>query len=181
MKSFLIILPFIISSTLSFAENKKACNPTQQATVSVVKESSDDGRFLTARVSYKGSPVRNVSVNFQSPRLFGILSHGEAITDHEGVAKLPFPENFPGNSQNGDFSVTAKVVKSETYLGESTITVDGGKALKVVENPFPREIWSPNTDWYLLLTIPFLILCVWSVYVFSIAQLVKLSRMSRQD
>lgn len=178
MKILLILILF--ASKLSFAEDaKKVCNPTVEASVVAVKESTEDGKFLMARVTHKGKPLANITVDFQTPRLFGILSHGEAVTDGAGVAKLPFPENFPGDSKTGDFSVLAKIIKSEIYLGESVIKVDGGKTLKEVENPFPREIWSTKTDLHLLLTIPVLILCVWSVYVFSIAQLVKIARMNK--
>ncbi|GIL18273.1 MAG: hypothetical protein BroJett040_20240 [Oligoflexia bacterium] len=176
IKLFTLILglSFVFGQALAA---EKVCNPTTQATVTLMKESTEDGRFLTARVQHKNSPVKEVTVTFSTPRLFGILSHGEAVTDESGIAQIPFPEDFPGEVKTGDFAVTAKIVKSDVYYGESTVKVDGGKVIKPVDNPFPREIWSPNTDLHLLLTIPFLILGVWSVYVFSIAQLVKLSKM----
>lgn len=176
MKNLIIaLLPFLFVSTQSFAADKE-CNPTVEAQVHLTKETTEDGKFLIAKVASKSGPVKNVKVDFSTPRTFGSLSHGEVETDDTGVAKLAFPDDLPGDAK-GEFTVMAKVVKSETYFGQATAKVDGGKAIKPVDNPFPREIWSTNTDWHLLLTIPVLICCVWSVYIFSIRQLIKLSKM----
>lgn len=179
---FLLLSTFVILLTVtteSFAQ-EKVCNPTTQANIQVSKDKDPDDEekaVLKAVVTTKsGSPLKDVTVTFNTPRLFGILSHGEASTDESGVALLPFPEEFPGDAKSGHFEVIARVIKHDVYFGESKVTVDGGTKLQTVEDPFPREIWSTKTDWLILVTLPTLIAAVWSVYVFSIAQLVKIAR-----
>lgn len=147
--------------------------PTTKAHVVLTKEKDDitEKIYLIATVSFKGNPVQDINVAFNVPRLFGMLTLGEATTDEEGVAKIIFPEEFPGNPKTGELSITAKIIKSKIYFGEITALIGGGTTLEPVEDPFPRAIWSPRTDWYLLLTVPFLIFCVWTVYFYALIHL----------
>lgn len=154
--------------------------PTTPVSLEAGKAVTEEGgNKLTARVSHQGRPLKDVTVAFLVPRAFGMLNIGEMSTGPDGLAEVPFPDGLPGDARTGKFAVTARIVRNHVYLGESSLTVDGGTTLKASANPFPREIWSPNTDLYLLLTIPFLIGAVWSVYIFALVQLRKIVRLGR--
>lgn len=158
--------------------------PVGEKTASIVvtqEQDEDDGPRLVARVKFEGAPVEGALVAFSTPRLFGALTLGSEETSSEGLAAIPFPAGLPGNPATGEFNVTARIVKSADYRGESTLTVTGGGKLEPRSSEPPRAIWSSRADWYLLLTIPLLIGMVWSVYVFSVGQLVRVFRLRTQD
>lgn len=155
---------------------QKEYRPTVKANLTLDKQYSDDEEtdVLTSTVtSQDGRPIPDVTVSFDIPRLFGILSLGEGRTDTKGVAFIHFPEEFPGDANTGMLQITAKIVKSNTYQGSISQTFEGGTKLAEVVDPFPRALWSPRTDWYILATLPLLICIVWSVYLFALYQLKK--------
>jgi hypothetical protein len=162
------------------AKPTPAAQGVQQASVGLEKKLvEDEGELLIARVASEGKPLEGATVSFCVPRLFGCMKLGEADTNDEGLAAIRFPQGLPGDAASGDLHVTAQLIKPTTYVGSMSLTVPGGATLATRDNPFPRAIWSPKTDWHLLLTIPVLLVCVWSVYAFSIAQFVKIRRMRR--
>lgn len=170
--------------SLLLASSSAAAQGDAKATtvsISLSKEGDPElGEDLVAKVSGKEGPIEGVMITFATPRLFGMLPIGEAETDSEGLATIPFPSDLPGDAKTGHLTVHAKVYESTTYAGEATTTLAGGRPLKIEADPFPREIWSPNTERHLLTTIPLLIAAVWSVYIFALRQLVKLSRTRKE-
>ncbi len=136
----------------------------------------DDLPYLVAKIHHSKVP-EGLSVAFTIPRLFGTLTLGEVEVDDSGLASLKFPEDLPGEANTGELQVTAKIVKSKSFVGSATALVPGGTRLEPISDPFPRAIWSPKTDWYLLLTIPFLIGCVWTVYIYALVHLRRISKL----
>lgn len=150
--------------------------PTTKAELRVESDVVDDAKSIVATVNRAGRPLPGLVVSFEVPRLFGTLVLGEAETRNDGRAVVPFPEGLPGDAKNGDILLTARVVRSNTYFGEANARIPGGKPLALVTDPFPREIWSPKTDWILLLTIPTLLGIVWTIYAYSIRLLFRIRR-----
>ena len=154
-------------------------NGALRASVTLTQETEDEDVFLVARVSDgSGAALAGQMVAFSVPRLFGTLILERAETDEDGLASIPFPTGLPGDAQTGDLTITAALCDSEAISGEAVATFSGGRTLKINPNPFPREIWSPRTDWHLLVTIPVLLGCVWSVYCFAIRQLLRLKKVT---
>lgn len=171
--SALAMMALLLAAEAPPAEAQPSTAP--KGTVQLSQQTDEfEGEQLAAKVELDGKPVEGAPVEFSTPRLFGNLVLGEAETNGEGVATIPFPAGLPGDPGTGRLKVTARVVRSDKVCAEVTRSLDGGVKLEQVKDPFPREIWSRKADLHLLLTIPVLIGIVWSVYAFALTQLVRI-------
>ena len=132
--------------------------------------------MLRATVTLKGEPLQGARVQFGAARTFGVLDLGTDTSLDDGTAAIPFPEGLPGDAA-GTFEAAASIEASRTYSAASVRTRMGGVgAVEVRAEPPPSALWSSRPLWPLVSVIAVLLAGVWSVYVFVIAQLVKIRR-----
>jgi hypothetical protein len=148
--------------------------PTPQIAIADVTE--DKQRLLRATVTLAGAPLQGVRVTFGATRTFGVLGLGTDMTLDDGTAAVPFPDGLPGDVA-GTFEAVVSVEAAQGYVAATVRAHLGGAGTVVPEpEPFPHALWSSKPLWPLVTVIVVLLTGVWSVYVFVVAQLVRIRR-----
>ena len=121
-----------------------------------------------------------VRVGFFVKRNFGMLPIGNVVTtDANGVAKVKFPSDLPGDSV-GNFDVVIKLIDEDLYgKVEFKETISWGEAF-VYENPLDhRAMWGDrgNAPMWLMITYFAVVGFVWAVIMWVVFQVVKLKKL----
>jgi len=122
-------------------------------------------------------PANGVRVGFFVKRNFGMLPIGGAVTtDANGVAKVNFPKDLPGDSI-GNYDIVIKLIDEDIYgKVEYKETVAWGENF-VYENPLDhRAMWGNRTNApiWLLLSYFGIVIAVWLTIVWVVLQMMKL-------
>ena len=129
----------------------------------------------------KDVPVNNVEIGFFAKRLFGAMPVAEdnkVTTDANGQAVFNFPKinTIPGD-EKGNMDIVARVSDNEKYGNiESVSASNWGVPVQIEKNPFPRVLWGASAPPALVVTICTLFGGIWSIFIFMLLQLRKISR-----
>ena len=121
--------------------------------------------------------AKGVRVGFYVKRNFGMLPIGDVITtDANGIAKVKFPNDLPGDSL-GNYEMVVKLVDEDIYgKVQYKQTIKWGEAF-VYENPLDhRAMWGNrgNAPIWLLLSYFGIVIGVWLTIIWVVLQMMKL-------
>lgn len=154
--------------------------PGPVAKVELTRVVEDQHAMLAARVTLNGKPVTGASVVFTVGRSFGSMDLGEDQTLADGTAAVPFPTGMPrGIRGDPDFRAVVRL-PAELAGTEAKATFPGTTTVRPWAPAPPRALWSSRPPLAILGTIGFLLLCVWSTYLFVVRQLVALHQLKEE-
>jgi hypothetical protein len=127
------------------------------------------------------SPVKGLTVNIYTPRLFSNLKIGEITLGDDGTGKLECPNDIIGDSL-GALTIIARIEDDDlfnTVQGQSSINWGIPKQFYLAEMP-TRELWTPIAPLWMIITLIIMLTGVWGHYIYAVVQLVIIKRISRQ-
>ena len=132
---------------------------------------------LTGTKDGESVPANGVRVGFYVKRNFGLLPIGDIVTtDKDGVAKITFPTDLPGDSI-GNYKMVIKLIDDDIYGNvEYSQTLDWGKPF-IYDNPLNyRAMWGNrgNAPIWLLLSYFGIVISVWLTIIWVVLQMLKL-------
>lgn len=114
-------------------------------------------------------------------RLFTSLKVGEGTTDINGEATIEIPLNLPGDDK-GKITLQARLDENELYGNlETSVVQQWGIPVSVVQQKFPRSLWSTQPPLWMLITFIVLITVVWGHYIVIIFELFRLRKEQPKD
>ena len=155
------------------------------AKLTVILTQKDTLKTATATLSEKDKngkdiPVKDAEIGFFAKRLFGAMQVAEdnkVTTDANGEAAFTFPKvgNIPGDDK-GNMDVVVKLSDNEKFGNiEAEAPSKWGVPVAIEKNPFPRVLWGSSAPPALVLTICLLFGGIWSIFIFMLIQLRKIS------
>jgi hypothetical protein len=161
---------------------------SQKAKLSIAVSDGDSVWIVSATLlsrdsSGGGTPVVNATITFFVKRLFGLMPIGKddntAATDDNGVAQLMVPKDIPGDA-SGVLTFVAQI-EDNALTGALMTKATGawGRAVPVVSEPFPRELWEPRAPIPMIITFCVLLGGVWITYGFVLSQLFNIKKGSK--
>jgi hypothetical protein len=128
-----------------------------------------------------GAPVPELDVYFFVERTFNPLPIGDFFntTDEEGKVTIEFPADLPGDTL-GNVTVIARIQESDEFKDTSVSRViQWGVPLEIDNREEKRSLWAAgaNAPIPLMILVNSLILIVWSIIVYMIYGLYRISRM----
>ena len=175
-----LLLIGALCAMVPFSAARAQAASTSAATVQLKRAVEDKQEMLVATVTVDGKPVSGASVVFSVSRTFGAMALGEDKTLDDGTAAVAFPNGMP-RGVGGDPSFRA-VVESPSDLAGSQVEMKfpGATPARPWASEAPRALWSSRPPLALVGTILFLLLCVWSTYLFVVGQLVALRHLNEE-
>lgn len=177
--STIILVLFLIKSFVVTGQDKKAM-------IQLDFHEEEDGKLITAKVFETfgdsiGNPVPDLDVYFYVERTFNPLPIGDIFntTDENGEVTIEFPADLPGDTL-GNVKIIAKIQESDEFVDtEVSKVIDWGVPLEIDSRENRRTLWAAgaNAPITLLLLVNSLILAAWSIIVYMIYELYKISRM----
>ena len=114
-------------------------------------------------------------------RSFNSLKVGEGTTDVNGEATIEIPANLPGDDK-GKITLQARLDENELYGNlETSVVQQWGVPVAVVQQKFPRSLWSTQPPLWMLITFIVLITVVWGHYIVIIFELFRLRKEQPKD
>ena len=144
---------------------------TMRTAIATLTEKGKDGKEI---------PIKDAEIGFYVQRLFGTMPVAEdykSNTDDSGKAVFTFPKaiTIPGNVK-GDMDIVVKLSDNEKYGNIEAKSPSGwGVPVPVETNPFPRVLWASSAPPALVITICILFGGIWSIFIFMLIQLRKIS------
>lgn len=182
-KSFKILATGFLITILPYAVSM-----AQDRTADIKLRFNEDGdsKLITATVTETfgdslGEPVPDLDLYFFVERTFRPLPIGDIFntTDEEGNVTIEFPADLPGDSM-GYVNVIARIQDSDEFEeSEVTQKIRWGVPLETDNQENKRSLWAAgaNAPIPLLILVNTLILTAWSIIIYLIFQLYKISRM----
>jgi hypothetical protein len=124
--------------------------------------------------------VPDGEVYFYVPRLFGQLSIGDVWTDDDGFDKMKFPTDIPGD-EDGNLTVIAKIIESDDFGTIEVRTKVPWGVPSIAKSLKDRELWSPNTPMWMVITFAILITGVFVHYGWVLVNLVRINKLGKED
>ncbi len=171
---FQLITGFIFVSLFSFAQEKEA-----KMTLSF--EMEDSTKVCKVQVISEEKPVSEVAVKIYVQRLFSQLPVGDdATTDENGIAKINFPEDIPGD-EKGNLTVIAKIEDDENYGTLETKENINWGIPKVKAEEMGRSLYASreNAPIYFIVVSNLIILGIWGTLIYVITQIFKIKKISK--
>jgi hypothetical protein len=124
--------------------------------------------------------VPDGEVYFYVPRLFGQLSIGDVWTDDDGYDKMNFPTDIPGDEE-GYLTVIAKITESDEFGSLEVVSKVPWGVPSFAKSLKDRELWSPNTPMWMVITFAILITGVFVHYGWVLVNLYRLSKLGKDE
>jgi len=125
-------------------------------------------------------PVEELDITIGVTRLFSILPIGEIETDENGVAKLEFPNDIPGDSIG---AVTA-VARIEDHDDYGTVAQQGkinwGIPVSYALKPLPRKLWTDEAPLWMIFSVFIILTGAWYHFFLSIYKLNKIRKIKEE-
>ncbi len=170
-----LALPLLLAALVGIGAATRQASPSFTLTA----RGEGEDKEVVASLRVNTNSLAGARVAFFVERAFGRLPIGATVTDDKGVAAISFPESVPG-ATNGVLKVLAEVTAPPEWAGaQAKAEFAATLPRNLVEEPFPRALWSPHAPFPLVLTLLGLLTIVWSTYSFVIVQLVKLRRAAK--
>lgn len=178
----MMIVFIMLNATFLFAQEE---NDSAKAVIRLSVLDKDTVKQVTATVvktnaNGKETLVKGVEVHFYAERSYNPLPIGGDVqtTDETGSVTIDFPKDLPGDSA-GNVTVIARI-EADDNLGDL-------EAKKVVKWGIPvsnktsnqRALWASgaNAPIPLVLTVTGMLLLVWGVIFYVIAQLFRIKKL----
>ncbi len=114
-------------------------------------------------------------------RSFNSLKVGEGTTDVNGEATIEIAGNLPGDDK-GNITLQARLDENELYGNlETSVVQQWGVPVSVMQQKFPRSLWSTQPPLWMLITFIILIAVVWGHYLVIIFELFRLRKEQPKD
>jgi hypothetical protein len=108
------------------------------------------------------------------------MTLAQDTTRNDGTATVGFPVGLPGDAHGElKFRVTVQS-PSDLITQPLEVMLPGGAPRSAWTANAPRALWSSRAPLPLVVTIIFLLLCVWITYSFVVIQLVAMRRIKEQ-
>jgi len=149
--------------------------------IKITTEFNDEQKEIIAHLQGEQDgnivPASDVRVGFYVKRNFGKLLIGNIVsTNSEGIAKMTFPSDLPGDSL-GNYKIIIKLIDDDLYGNvEVAAQKDWGKSF-VYENPLDhRAMWGNrgNAPLWLLFSYFGIVGAVWITIIWVVFQMIKL-------
>ena len=125
--------------------------------------------------------IPTVALGIFVKRSFNSLKVGEGTTDVDGEATIEIPANLPGDDK-GKVTLQARLDENELYGNlETSVVQEWGIPVSVVQQKFPRSLWSTQAPLWMLITFIILITVVWGHYIVIIFKLFRLRKEQPKD
>ena len=125
--------------------------------------------------------IPEVALGIFVKRWFNSLKVGEGTTDADGEATIEIPANLPGDDK-GKITLQARLDENELYGNlETSVVQEWGIPVSVVQQKFPRSLWSTQPPLWMLITFIILITIVWGHYIVIIFELFRLRKEQPKD
>lgn len=156
----------------------------EDAHISLSFSDENELKTITATVTDKeGLPIEDIELYFYVQRTFSLLPIGDFFntTDENGKVVVIFPNDLPGDSE-GNVILFVKITESDMYNDLSIETVKNwGLPTVMDETTEERSLWAAaaNAPIVLILITSLLIIAVWSIIIFIMFNLFKISRIRK--
>ena len=145
-------------------------------------EEEDSLKVLNVLLESRGEPIVDEDVELFVEGLFNPLKVGEGTTDEDGVARINFPLDLPGDEE-GNLQIFARLYDHSDY---GTVVSKAVKAWGVPiaegSTDLPRALWSPSPPLWLLITFIAILVYLWFHYLEAIVKLARMrNRASRSE
>ena len=176
----------IIISVLFLLKSFVVTGQERNAMIQLDFHEEEDSKLITAKVieifgDSIGDPVPELDLYFYVERTFKPLPIGDIFntTDENGEVTIEFPADLPGDTL-GNVNIIARIQESDEFADtEVSKVINWGVPLKIDHRENQRTLWAAgaNAPITLLLLVNSLILAAWSIIVYMIYELYKISRM----
>lgn len=186
----------IITYLRSFDKNKKARKQVAEiknpevSDVKLLLEVDTENKNVSAKLSgvtKKGDRVglQGIELSFKVKRSFGYLdvSGDDAYTNEQGVVKIPFPSDLPGDRE-GHVNLLVKVT-DDAYYGE--VVLNRIATLGVPTDPVnpldERAMWGTraNAPIWIIVSYVLGVISIWSVIFLVLFQMKKLPKLAKTE
>jgi len=156
------------------------------ADINIEFHEDDEIKLITATIMETfgdslGAPVPDLDVYFYVERTFNPLPIGDIFntTDEEGKVTIEFPADLPGDSL-GNVNLIVKIQESDEFAdAEISRVINWGVPLEMDDRDSRRSLWAAgaNAPIPLMILVNSLILIVWSIIIYMVYELYKISKM----
>jgi len=157
----------------------------QDVSLELILELIDSVKTVSAKAYLRSGdeqiPVPDEDIYFYVPRMFSDLSVGEEFLDENGEISIEFPDDLPGNAE-GYLEI---VVRFDDHYMFGTVEKRerikwGIPTMHVIPESY-RALWTQIAPWWMIITLSILLAGVWSHYIYSVIQLIKIKRLGRKQ
>ncbi len=178
-RSTIILVLFLIKSFVVTGQDRNAM-------IQLDLHEEEGKKLITAKVIETfsdsiGDPVADLDLYFYVERTFKPLPIGDIFntTDENGEVTIEFPADLPGDTL-GNVNIIARIQESDEFADtEVSEVINWGTPLEIDRRENQRTLWAAgaNAPITLLILVNSLILAAWSIIVYMIYGLYKISRM----
>jgi hypothetical protein len=178
-RSTIILVLFLINSFVVTGQDRNAM-------IQLDLHEEEGKKLITAKVIETfsdsiGDPVADLDLYFYVERTFKPLPIGDIFntTDENGEVTIEFPADLPGDTL-GNVNIIARIQESDEFADtEVSEVINWGTPLEIDHRENQRTLWAAgaNAPITLLILVNSLILAAWSIIVYMIYGLYKISRM----
>jgi len=129
----------------------------------------------------KEIPVSGEVVMVYVPRMFSLLSVGEASLDENGSALLEFPADIPGDKE-GNLTIISRFEEHPSFGNvELRETKQWGLPSTNSAPVAHRALWTKTAPRWMIITLSVLLTGVWGHYLFAVISLIRIKRESNKQ
>ena len=129
----------------------------------------------------KEIPVSGEVVMVYVPRMFSLLSVGEASLDENGSALLEFPADIPGDKE-GNLTIISRFEEHPSFGNvELRETKQWGLPSTNSTPVAHRALWTKTAPRWMIITLSVLLTGVWGHYLFAVISLIRIKRDSKKQ
>ena len=121
-------------------------------------------------------PVSGEVLMVYVPRMFSLLSVGEASLDENGSAVLEFPADIPGDKE-GNLTIISRFEEHPSFGNvELKETKQWGIPATNAAPVAHRALWTKTAPRWMIITLSVLLAGVWGHYLFAVISLIRIKR-----
>ncbi len=122
------------------------------------------------------SPLEEVEVILEVPRMFSNLPIATEYTDEDGIVSIEFPNDLPGG-ENGELIIVAMVEDTDDHASlKNQLENNWGIPFSALQSNDTRTLWSPNAPAWMVFTFALLMVLVWGHFLVIIYKLISIRR-----
>jgi len=130
----------------------------------------------------KEAPIKDVEMHFYVDRSYNPLPVGGDVqsTDESGIVTIDFPKDLPGDSI-GNITVIARVEDNDELGNLESKKVEKWGVPVINKSLTKRALWASgaNAPIPLVITVTAMIVLVWGVIIYIVAQLFRIKKLGR--
>ena len=147
---------------------------TLNMTLTTIDSIKTIGLSANKMVKGKEIPVSGEKVTLYVPRMFSLLSIGEATLDDSGTASVEFPSSLPGDKE-GNITIIARFEDHPDFGNiEKRSTLKWGLPSTYSVPPGHRALWTKTAPKWMIYTLSILLAGVWGHYLFAVISIIRI-------